>query len=298
MKPIMQTLLANSIDYAGLFPPAKLDLPAAVANYAQYVRSDDAWMLGRFILPASRLEEFDEVAADLLPQSRADGWKLAALAGSDLAGDLKRIGEFNCRHAADQAGAAAIDTLECKAETPQQIRALADETPDWLQTYLEIPIHEDCVPLLAAIATSGARAKVRTGGISRELFPDPDELAGFLADCVNAGVPFKATAGLHHPIRGSYRLTYEDGSDSAPMYGFINLFLATALLREGLEPAAAAVLLLETSAGAFTVDDDSISWQGRTVGRQQLTETRRQFVSFGSCSFREPIDDLRALGLL
>lgn len=297
MQPIMRTLLADSIDYAGLFPPARLDLPSAVANYARYRSSGDAWMLGRFILPAARLEEFESAASALLPQGKSGAWKLAALAGSDSAVDLDAITGFNCRHTGEQA-AAAVDVFEGKAETPQQIRALADQMPQWLQPYIEIPIHDDPAPLLAAIAASGARAKVRTGGITPESFPDPDELVRFLAGCIDAGVAFKATAGLHHPIRGNYRLTYDDASDSAPMYGFLNLFLATALLREGLDRAAAAVLLLETSPDAFTVSADSIAWQGRTAGRELLADTRHQFVSFGSCSFREPVDDLAKMGLL
>ena len=52
----LRALLARSIDYAGLFPPADLALEPALRNYAEYVRVADAWMLGAFILPVAQFE--------------------------------------------------------------------------------------------------------------------------------------------------------------------------------------------------------------------------------------------------
>ena len=100
---------------------------------------------------------------------------------------------------------------------------------------------------LAAVRRLGGRAKVRTGGVTRDAFPTTSDLIRFLRRCVRAGLPFKATAGLHHPLRAEYRLTYAPDSPAGVMFGFLNLFLATAFLRAGMEETEAARLLEERS---------------------------------------------------
>ena len=62
----LAVLLDGLIDYAGLFPPAALSMPAAVAAYARYVIGTDRAMLGRFVVPAARLADFT-AAVDALP---------------------------------------------------------------------------------------------------------------------------------------------------------------------------------------------------------------------------------------
>ena len=83
------------------------------------------------------------------------------------------------------------------------------------------------------------------------------------------------------------------------MYGYLNLFLAAGLLRKGMAEAKAREVLEEQNMGAFDVADDAISWRGHTLSADDLNETRSNFaLSFGSCSFREPVDEARALNLL
>ena len=53
MKACQRALLSELFDYAGLFPPARLDLDTAVRNYACYLDEPEAWMLSRFVVPAS-----------------------------------------------------------------------------------------------------------------------------------------------------------------------------------------------------------------------------------------------------
>src|SRR5204863_1254770 len=99
--------------------------------------------------------------------------------------------------------------------------------------------------------------------------------------CNSAGVAFKATAGLHHPIR------------SGDAHGFVNVFLAAAMIDH------AESILRETDEGAFSFSDENVRWRGYTISTEQLADTRKNFaLSFGSCSFEEPIDDLKALGRL
>lgn len=296
----LRELLQDSIDYAGLFPPAGLDLAASAHNYAAYRRGAHSWALGRFILPLSRLKEF-ELAADpfLSRQPAAEPWRLGALAGGSAREDIAALGEFNCRHAAAGATAVSADVVELKADSVAAIGHALERLPSYLQAYVEIPIDADPAPLVDAIARHGARAKVRTGGVTREAFPTPAELLRFLRACARAGVAFKATAGLHHPLRGDYRLTYAPDSPIGTMFGFLNVFLATAFLRQGMGDDDVARLLEEESIGTFHFSADAIGWRGYRLGLEAIHAARREgIVSFGSCSFTEPVADLTVLGLL
>jgi hypothetical protein len=144
-----------------------------------------------------------------------------------------------------------------------------------------------------AIAAAGLRAKIRTGGITADAFPDGVRVASFLRRCAARGVAFKATAGLHHPLRCVKPLTYEPDAPRGTMHGFVNVFLAAALL-----PHAQAILT-EEDAAAFAFDDEAASWRGHRMPTEELARTRREFaISFGSCSFEEPVADLKELGWL
>ena len=54
----LRALLEEVIDYAGLFPPSQLSMQEAVVNYAAYRSGELGWMLGRFVVPTARLDEF------------------------------------------------------------------------------------------------------------------------------------------------------------------------------------------------------------------------------------------------
>ena len=164
----IRTLLTESIDYAGLFPPASLDMATAVQNYARYRREPAAWALGRFVVPVSRLREFEAAAArPLVETPTGRPWRLALLAGPDLAGDLEMTAEFNRRHSQPGAPAVLADTIEAKASSVPGIEDIMHRMPRNLQAYIEVPIDRDPRDLLAAVRQLGARAKVRTGGVQR-----------------------------------------------------------------------------------------------------------------------------------
>jgi hypothetical protein len=294
MNP-MRILLRNSIDYAGLFPPAGLDMQTSVANYAAYRAGPDVWALGRFVLPASRLPEFTEALRPLLDsRSPTEPWLLAALAGTDFGSDLDLIRRFN-----DQQLPARVDTVEFRADSAEAIHDRMHWMPHHLQAYVEIPVSRDPARLLPALEQAGGRAKVRTGGVTRDAFPSPAELIRFIASCVAAGVPFKATAGLHHPVRAEYQLTYAADSERGLMFGFLNLFLATGFLWAGMEERRAVQVLEEASATAFEVGESGIRWDGRSLSLDDLQRVRQEvIISFGSCSFTEPLTELQALYLL
>jgi hypothetical protein len=284
----LRALLEGIVDYAGLFPPAALDMPSAVRNYASY-RSDPAsWMLGRFVLPVARLDEF--IAARASVENGTEPWRLSALLGSDLTSDLERVRAFN----QSQRGKAVIDSLEAKLVTPAEIEQAGNTVGRELELFAELPLDADPTPLVAAVKRSGIKAKMRTGGVVASSVPSAESVVRFMRACLDAGVAFKATAGLHHLLRAVYRLTYDAGGPTGLMFGYLNVFLAAVFLVHGMSDADAARLLDERKASAFTFGDDRISWNGFTVNASQVRQVREHVaVAFGSCSFREPVDELR-----
>jgi hypothetical protein len=291
----IRTLLHRSIDYAGLFPPAELDMGAALENYIRYVGEPSSWALGRFIVPVSRLPEFGDRLSRLPRLPAESPWRFAALLGTNLEADLQLLNAFN-RY---QTTTAPIDTVEVKASSEPAIGEIIRLVPSSFQTYIEIPIDRDPSHLIAAIGQGGRRAKVRTGGVTPEAFPQTGDLIRFLRETVRLAVPFKATAGLHHPLRAAYRLTYAEDSPSVTMFGFLNLLLAVAFLRSGMEEPDVARVLEEGEPDAFQANDAGITWRNRRLGLKALSDARRLgMISFGSCSFTEPIAELEALHLL
>ncbi len=146
---------------------------------------------------------------------------------------------------------------------------------------------------LDELAQQGLRAKIRTGGVTHDAFPNAEYVASFIEHCAELGLPFKATAGLHHPIRCVKPLTYEPNAPTGTMHGFVNVFLAAAF------PQHARDILLESDARAFEFSDDAASWRGQRIATDDLARVRNEFaISFGSCSFEEPVHDLKELGWL
>jgi len=234
-------LLAGLIDHAALFPPASMSMAAAVAEDRWARSTAEGWLLDRFIVPAARLDELRDAAG---------GW--AGLPPLSVIWDGR----------GDPPPAVAPVVL---AEVPPggdvaAVRALG------------VPVFaEGRAEDVDRIAASGATgAKLRCGGDAG--VPADAELAGFVAACRDAGLPFKATAGLHHPVR-------HDGG-----HGFLNLLAAAAAARRGADAATLAGVLAERDPDALLAAQDPAA--------------RELFTAYGSCSFREPVADLRALGVL
>ncbi len=297
----LHALLTGIIDYAGLFPPAALSMTETVRNYARYLHGKDQWMLARLIVPAGRLDEFETVAgeANALPDSAAaEPWRISALvaaAGDPGLGEgLRRVERFNHDHADPANGLAVINTIELRAEATGAIEGALDMLPDDLFAFFELPIEEDPRGLVTALTGSDAGAKVRTGGLKPDALPEPEHLARFIAACAAADVPFKATAGLHHPLR------HHSGTVDADEFGFINVFAAAALARAGVSDLAVLrEVLVETSIEPFEFAADRLTCCGHVLPLDLIEDVRQSFaISYGSCSFEEPLEDLRTLNLL
>jgi len=169
---------------------------------------------------------------------------------------------------------------------PSQVETTETKRPDLRATYYEVPLAE--IPR--------GFAKIRTGGLTPDAIPTTAALASFLSDAAARRLPFKATAGLHHPIRSVRALTYAADSPRATMHGFLNVFIAATFAWHG---ADSAEVLEETDITAFRFDDEALTYRGRRLITEQIAAGRRDFAhSFGSCSFEQPVSELREAGLL
>jgi hypothetical protein len=279
----LRALLEGIVDYAGVFPPASLDVVTAARNYKSYRDAGERWMLGRFVVGVAKLPELRSTIAGI--RAKGEAWPISVVAPDAAAATsvLRAPDDANAR----------IESVEVRANTVADITLISRAAPKTREVYVEVPVDASTPALLDAIASVKLRAKVRTGGVTADAFPPAQDIAAFIRACLDRNVPFKATAGLHHPLRGNYRLTYEGSSVSGDMYGYLNLFLAAAFLKQGISEREAAELLVEKDPAAIVVEDQAIRWRDRFVDAEAIKALRsRGATSFGSCSFREPVDEL------
>jgi hypothetical protein len=188
--------------------------------------------------------------------------------------------------------------MEVRVGAPADIERAA-RASDGLELFVEIALDDSLPESLEAAARSGCRAKVRTGGVSPEAFPSSEQLAAFLVGCTRRALPFKTTAGLHHAIRSVRPLGSGAGAPVATMHGFLNVFVASALLYAGrIDVDTAVALLDETDPDCFLFGGQELRWGEFRATDDEVAAARRVALGFGSCSFEEPIADLVSLGLL
>lgn len=284
-----RALMAGAVDYAGLFPPAQLPLAGALAEYRRALAEADAWMLGRFIVPAAQLSAL----ADAVVRDAYDGrgWTVSAIVREHMDEDAAAVQAFNQRASNLHV---LVDTIECRPSSGDAITWLAKTFSPAFTVHVEVRVGPTAPDDLRVVARHQLRAKVRTGGLAPDAFPAPASLVAFIEAARDAGVPFKATAGLHHAIRGAYPLSDEIGAQSATMHGFVNLMLATATVGERLPTTTAAALLTRTDRAALVFDDEGVRWGDVELSIDAIGRMREaQCVSFGSCSFRGPADEYR-----
>jgi hypothetical protein len=277
------SLLAGLIDYAGLYPPAALDMQSAVRNYLNYRQGRHGFVLGHFIVDLIRLAELREFAGQSLREMRLS---VVGSTNSDWGSLLPLI-----------EGGIPIETIEVKVEKPADIGRFREGFPAGLPIYFETPVGASHSEPFDAISHAGARAKLRLGGIFPEAFPSPDAVASLIEAIAERHIAFKATAGLHHPIRSRHRFTFEPASLSGMMHGFVNLFCAASLLYFDGELRDALRVLEDEDPTVWSFTNEEIGWREFKWNSEQVRSVRKDFfTSFGSCSFEEPLKDLETLG--
>ncbi len=299
----VRAAFAGLIDYAGLFPPAQLKLEAALAEYGNARNGPFAWMLARFIVPESRLSELLERASAPVPLSVIIGTAGDSRAWfGSVQASLQRI-------AVHKKADVPIESLELSLPRPlsqretydaaigQYSAAAAQHGLSDLPSYIELPQDDRRAALLpgalASMKRHRLRAKLRCGGVTAASVPPVYDIATFLRAAAEEEVAFKATAGLHHPIRG-----YNEESGFL-MHGFLNVLTAAALMRQGADEDTVIAALEDEDAAHFAFDSERLRWQDVTIAEDALRDTRRNsFNSYGSCSFGEPVDDLTKIGFI
>ncbi len=321
ITPSLRAFLHDVIDYAGLFPPADLSLHRAFQSHAEYRREEEAWMLSRFVLPVGRLPDLKAHRPLLKEGTRYDlsvlgtGGSTADTFLQAFERDLQAIEDFS-DGLAEQA---QVDVMEVplpdalvggsQAEGTEFLesitRTLVATGTAKLDLFFEVPLRNDTVPNLSALCAAAAEhnsqqavparttvgLKMRCGGAEPTDVPEVEDVAALIVACRDAGVPFKATAGLHHPVRH-----YDDGLDTE-MHGFLNVFAAAVLAAEhDLDPPEVQAILVEKNADNFRFLKDAFAWRDLTVSLDAIQYAREHLaLSFGSCSFEEPVDHLRDL---
>jgi hypothetical protein len=272
-------------------------------------------MLNRFVVPASRLTELERARVALDAPGTAESWPVSVLLGADPANEIDVVAELSARHEGD-AATLRIEALETKAAVSEMQRQLSAVAPrstapaahDWTdEIWFEVSPGAGLGSALAEITAVRGGAKLRTGGLEPGSIPSPADVARVVLGCVRAAIPFKATAGLHHPFRGERARAQGADGPRAIHHGFVNVWLAAALaqrvVRDGHpdpEAEAAVVALLEEhDVNAFKWGNDEVIWRESRFDVNDIEECRTVFArSFGSCSFNEPIDELSALRLI
>lgn len=305
-------LLEGLIDYAGLFPPARLDMASAVAEYRAARGGPHGWLLSRYLCPATRLEELAGVLTPSMTGGEAP-WRLSVIMDGSIAESAAAGQAFD----AEMDPAARIELAEARLPVASSdgragrevlpmvvplLRAAASISSR-VMPFLEIPVATSAASGIASavLAIAGAAAaegrpvgaKLRCGGLDAAMFPSSEQVAEFIVACVRHEVPIRATAGLHHPFR------HFDADMDVMRHGFMNLLFATAIATSGASAAVVRAVVGDDDPAAFSVDTGRMAWHDHRVGTATIRRMRSNtFTGYGSCSFDEPVADLARLGLI
>ncbi|MBY0528480.1 MAG: hypothetical protein K2R98_34130 [Gemmataceae bacterium] len=327
MRASLRVLLDGIIDYAGLFPPAQLPLDQAIRNFASYRKEAESWMLGRFICPVARFNDLEHhlvefsASGQRLPISALGTNKTEAEEFAGLFQDVLAVLQYQQKHA----GRIVADGYEVRL--PEELIPILRLDANLLggsstfegsvspvTVYCEgafglewrssVPLYVSALATdqLAEIVGDGVKNypcgkpmgfKLRCGGLEASAFPAPKLLAFAIAACRDANVPMKFTAGLHHPIR------HFNTGVQTHMHGFLNVFVGGVLAHAcNLSEEQVLAIIEDEDATSFTFEDAGLRWKDHRASTEEILKARQFVTSFGSCSFDEPRDDLRALGWL
>jgi len=326
MNESLNAFMKGIIDYAGLFPPADLSLDTSIQKYSAYRKTDDAWMLSRYIIPAWRLDELAPYGETLFEEGAPFNFSVLGK-GTETVSDYRdhledivaALEEFHQTHG----DRVTTDILEIKlpreavfANDPELLREIYTETVAALDHTPQMPSEiffegffdknwKKEIGLLIEVlqqvndemATQHVRQvafKLRCGGVEAHMFPSVEQIAFTLNAVREHNIAVKCTAGLHHPIRH-----YAD-SVQTKMHGFFNVFGGAMLsYAHDLSNNELTDILTEEDPGNFVFEEEEFRWKDVSISTEDITELRDvALISFGSCSFDEPREDLQQLDLL
>lgn len=297
----VRALLVRSIDYAGMFPPCNLELEPALKNQAEYTRSADSWMLSAFVLPIAK---FGETARFVSQFDKHHPLRVSALgakteSAANFQAELKNVSEAIRSFQQQHGDVVSVAQLEMVLPKDVDLAKLTDAANVLaglkVQAFWETPAEsaEQTIALLARAKNPSFGYKLRTGGVIADAFPSSVQIARAILASTKHHVPIKFTAGLHHPVR-----QFRD-EVKTEMHGFLNVLGAGVLSAEHHWDEAQTVDMLENqSAKSFEFHDTVFAWSDWEITLDRIKARRKFITSFGSCSFDEPREDLRALTFL
>ena len=317
MNPCAKALLGGIIDYAGLFPPARLPMNEAFERFLRHRGEADGWMLARFVCPAARLEELEPLFAQGDPPQVPISISVLGRGGDTLEDFLAAIDHDSATitaFAARQTDRAVVDVFEVRL--PETGGAAVAVEKAWrrltgggstpMTPYFEVSLLGDWRPRLPAAAAAvrdtdrsagpanRAGLKIRCGGLDAAAVPEPIAVAAAIATCRATGVPLKATQGLHHPFR------HHDSELDTVVHGFLNLYVASVLAHvHDLPVTRLTEIVAEVEPEAFAIEDNRLAWRDLEASSEEVAAARDHLLTtFGSCSFSEPRDDLYHLNII
>lgn len=326
MKSSLKAFVNEIIDYAGLFPPADLSLDTSIHNYSKYRKSDDSWMLSRFIIPASRLKELKPYGESLFNEGPPFDFSV-------LGKGTETVTEFNTqideivkavnRFHETQGSCVTTDILEIKLPREAVFANDSDllldilskaagrmgeskRLPDYLflEGYFEENWKKDISLILETLhqynentsnnSLAHLAFKMRCGGVKADMFPSVEQMSFTINKAKEQNIALKYTAGLHHPLR------HYDDLIQTKMHGFFNVFGGAMLsYMHDLSKEELVEVLKEEDPEHFSFTEGGFQWKDKQVSTDEITELRKTaLISFGSCSFDEPREGLQNLGLL
>lgn len=335
MSTAFRAFMNRIIDYAGLFPPAKLSMDDAIQNYLKYKNDSDEWMLSRFICPAIRLKELEKYQDKFRSFEKPLSFSFLGRGGKSinefltgLIEDLNMVMEFR-RYNADNI---KVDAYEVRLPgeiigkpDPESIanflnrvaEVVESGAPDNLSPFYEGAFTGEWEDMISALISGisqhnqfvedkgfakykTAGYKLRCGGVEPSMYPAPEQIAHVILTCKRYRIPLKATAGLHHPLRGRRPIRHFNEAEQLKMYGFLNVFGAGILAQyHDMGVSEIKKTVEDENPDNFTFSDNEFKWCDISVNAKQIQQAREErIISFGSCSFDEPREDLQELGYL
>lgn len=296
VKASLSRLLGGSIDYAGLFPPASLDMPGAISGYRVAVESAE-WLVDLFVCPAGRAREAQDEALKLLGDDYDPSAPVLHLAAIGKPAEAADVGQslaedFAALKSADKVEVEAFEVRLPRNEgSVRSLKKQAEKSGYDLQTFVEFGWEEGFSEAMEMAANTWEEVgfKARTGGVTADLFPSPEQLAEFIVTAVSLEVPYKFTAGLHEPLR------HFDAELGINRFGFLNVLAASCLAESNALGRKCVQEILESEdASQFEFSDEGLV----AFGCQVDACTLHGASGFGSCSIEEPLEGLERLGLL
>jgi len=309
-------LLAGAIDYAGMFPPASLDLNATMQKAASFrMTAKHPWLMNRIVLSLSEVKKLN---AKFLFGCGANGspWSISVLSTPSTATshsdfvkgvdwDFREMRRIQERH---YHSSAKVDLVSYEIKLPDTITSPGQaitsgeyifpaleqiETiwPGEMDVYFEVSLEgawqetlEGVTRIMSEWINENSESpilpglKVRTGG---KVVPRAEQLAMAIDECAANGVKIKATQGMHHPLTHSGE------------FGFVNLFAAVNFAFSW-GPQEFSLKDIENCLRSenpkdFVFLESTFSWMGRELTNDQIESARKTHAAaLGSCSLDEP----------